>query len=70
MLFRSDQHLEDARKMHVCLRLRIQCPLRIPVKIEMRRKSAVLLHKIKLVKNTCYSYRVVHVKRRRTGMVQ
>jgi hypothetical protein len=70
MLFRSHQHLEDEGKMHVRLRLRIQGPLRIPDKTEMRRKCAVLLLKIKLDKNPCYRYRVVHEKRRRTGMAQ
>lgn len=64
MLFRSDQHLEDERKMHVRLRLCIRFPIRIPQKTELRRKSAVLLLKIKIDKNPWYRYRVVHEKRR------
>lgn len=71
MLFRYDQHLEDERKMHVHFRLRIQCPLRIPDKTELRRKSAVLLLKIKTDKNPWYRYRIEHSKRRadRNGAV-
>jgi len=57
--------------MQVRFRLRIQRPLRIPDKTELRRKSAVLLLKIKPDKNPWCRYRVVHAKRRaeRNGSV-
>jgi hypothetical protein len=71
MLFRSDQHLENERKMHVRPRLCIQCPFRIPDKTVLLWKSSVLLLKINTDKNPWYRYRVVHVKRRsdRNGAV-
>jgi hypothetical protein len=70
MLFRSDQHLEDERKMHVRLRLRLQRPLRIPDKTELRRNSSVYYTESKLIKIHGTGIELYMRIDGRTGMVQ